>query len=131
MASTGSIGTMRPMKKVTQVSPRKVSATDNSILRTRRMGPVIRRTHSFGVDSATVTALTGEESRFGYGPEEILILNDSRLVALHIRPGGNLVGRLEHDDEWSIVGHLLLQLLIHRLALLGVGLLRRRLRLGG
>src|SRR5579859_6052791 len=122
---------MRPMKKVTQVRPKKVSATDSSILRARRMGPVMRRTHSFDVGSAAVTALMNDRSRFGYGPEEILILDDARLVALYAHPRGNLVGRLEHDDEWPIVGHLLLQFLIHRLALLGVGLLRRRLRLGG
>ena len=50
MASTGSIGMTRPMKKVTQVSPRNVSATENSTLMTRRMGPARRRTHSSGAD---------------------------------------------------------------------------------
>ena len=62
MASTGSIGMMRPMKKVTQVSPRKVSATENSRLMTRRMGPAMRRTHSLGADAAAVAALTGDGS---------------------------------------------------------------------
>ena len=42
MASTGSIGMTRPMKKVTQVSPRKVSATENSRLWRDRMGPASR-----------------------------------------------------------------------------------------
>ena len=39
MASTGSIGMMRPMRKVTQVSPRKVSATENSQVEDATDGP--------------------------------------------------------------------------------------------
>src|SRR5215469_8934350 len=108
MASTGSIGTMRPMKKVTQVNPRNVSATDSSTLRIRRMGPATCRTHSFGEDLAAVVALTCDASRLDYGPEEVLIFDNTGLVALHIHPRGDLVGRLEHDDERSGVCHQLL-----------------------
>ncbi len=39
MASTGSIGMTRPMKKVTQVRPRKVSATENSTSDDATNGP--------------------------------------------------------------------------------------------
>src|SRR5215212_4038167 len=42
MASTGSIGITRPMKKVTQVSPRKVSATE-SRLRAARLATLLAR----------------------------------------------------------------------------------------
>ena len=61
MASTGSIGITRPMKKVTQVSPRKVSATENSSSQ-RRDGwaPARRRTPSVGrVDAPPAAAAHG------------------------------------------------------------------------
>src|SRR5271167_4919529 len=114
MASTGSIGMMRPMKKVTQVSPRNVSATENTRLMTRRMGPASRRTHSLGArtsgaDTSAAVVLMGVGSCLRNRPVEIEVFDDAGLVAMHGHPRGNLVGRLEHDDERPLVGHRLLQ----------------------
>src|SRR5215470_14412773 len=47
MASTGSIAITRPMKKVTQVSPRKVSATDSRV-RAVRLATLLARLQACG-----------------------------------------------------------------------------------
>src|SRR5262245_27755699 len=104
MASTGSIGTTRPIKKVTQVNPRKVSATENSRLTTRRMGPARHRTHLSGADTAAVPAVTGDKLCLGDRPEEVEVLDKARLVALDVAARGDLVGRLEHQDIRPLVG---------------------------
>src|SRR5271157_3705226 len=81
MASTGSIGMMRPMKKVTQVSPRKVSATEDNMLATRRMGRATRKTHpSFVIAAVVAVALTPTVSGLRDRPEEVEVLDNARLV---------------------------------------------------
>src|SRR5713226_4354174 len=116
MASTGSIGMTRPMKKVTQVRPRKVSATEKSSLPTYRTGPASRRTRpSF--------AVAGNALLLRDGAIEVEILEETGLEAFHIGARGDLVGVLEHDHERAVIRDLLLQRGVFGLALLGVDLL--------
>src|ERR1700730_19450755 len=58
MASTGSIGITRPMKKVTQVSPRKVSPTENR-LRAARLAKLRARPQAQGPPPARAGAPDG------------------------------------------------------------------------
>src|SRR5476649_971858 len=92
MASTGSIGMTRPMKKVTQVSPRKVSPTETRVL-TDRLARLLALNASGLPDLAEVAQISG----------------DTRSVAGRCRAPRHLDVVLEHEDVRALVRHLLLQ----------------------
>src|SRR5436305_1708978 len=122
MASTGSIGMTRPMKKVTQVRPRNVNATESSRFPRWRMVPTRRRPHPSFAIAATWAATAGDEPSLRDGAIEVEILEEAGLEALHVSARSDLVGILEHDDERPLVGHLLLKCGVFGLPLLGVDL---------
>src|SRR5471032_492992 len=92
MASTGSIGMTRPMKKVTQVSPRKVSPTENRVL-TNRLAKLLALNASGLPDFAEVTQVSGDTGSVS-----------GRLLAPR-----HLDVVLEHEDVRALVRHPLLQ----------------------
>src|SRR6267154_4184457 len=132
MASTGSIGITRPIKKVTQVSPRKVSTTENR-LRAARLVRLLARPQARrpppapagAPDAAPCVAGALNASRLPDGAVEVQILGDAGVEPGRRRAPRHLVVVLEHEDVRAVVRHLLLQ----RRVLLGafprVQLLRR------
>src|SRR5580704_17167511 len=131
MASTGSIGITRPMKKVTQVRPRKVRRTDQSKRQTRRTGPATRRAHSPSVTAAGAATITMGELSLRDRTIAIDVLEEPGLEAFHIRTRLDLVRVLEHDHERARVRNRLLQGRVLGLALFGIDFLGGRQRLLG
>src|SRR5216684_3255158 len=128
MASTGSIGITRPMKKVTQVSPRKVSATENRLRAVRLARPQARcppPARAGAADAAPCVAEALNASRLPDGAVEVQILGDAGVEPGRCRAPRHLVVVLEHEDVRALVRHLLLQRCVLLGAFLGVQLLRR------
>src|SRR5712675_1079355 len=132
MASTGSIGITRPMKKVTQVSPRKVSPTENRLLAARlakllaspqaRAPPPAR---AGAPDGAPCVADSLNASGLPDGAEEVQVFGDAGIVAGRCRAPRHLEVVLEHEDVRAVIRHLLLQRGVLLGAFRGVELLGR------
>src|SRR5262245_53665720 len=104
MASTGSIGTTRPMKKVTQVRPRKVSATEERVCAARLASvqarwPPPARLGTPDAAPSVVEALNA--SGLPDGAVEIQILGDAGIEPGCRRAPRHLVVVLEHEDVGS------------------------------
>src|SRR5882672_1953999 len=88
MASTGSIGITRPMKKVTQVSPRKVRATESRLLAVR-LARLLARPQARcpppewmgAADAAPSLPAALNGSGLPDGAEEVQVLGDAGIVA--------------------------------------------------
>src|SRR5215211_2621847 len=126
MASTGSIGITRPMKNVTQVSPRKVSATENR-LRAARLARLLANPQARcpRPPRAEVADAAVNVSGLPDGAVEVQVLGDAGVEPGRRRAPRHLVVVLEHEDVRALVGHLLLQPRVLLGAFLGVELLRR------
>src|ERR1700756_667844 len=113
MASTGSIGMTRPMKKVTQVSPRKVRPTETRMPAARWARPQARDLLARAGEPPDAPgggpSVTDSLNASGLpdGAEEALVSGDAGIV-----PGGRRAPRhldivLEHEDVGAFVRHLL------------------------
>src|SRR6266851_10368108 len=130
MASTGSIGITRPMKKVTQVSPRKVSTTENR-LRAALLARLLARPQARcppparAPDDDPCVAEALNASGLPDSAVEVQVLGDAGAESGRCRAPRHLVVVLEHEDVRALVRHLLLQRCVLLGAFLGVQLLRR------
>src|SRR4029077_19107687 len=115
MASTGSMGITRPMKKVTQVSPRKVSTTENR-LRAIRLARLLARLQARCLPPAPAGAPDADPcvaealnaSGLPDGAVEVQVLGDAGTVPGRRRAPRHLEVVLEHEDVRTVVRHLLL-----------------------
>src|SRR5258707_8723594 len=115
MASTGSIGITRPMKKVTQVRPRKVSPTENRLLATR-LARLLARPQARGPPPARAGAPDGapcvadslNASGLPDGAEEVQVFGDAGAEPCRRHAPRHLAVVLEHADVRALVRDLLL-----------------------
>src|SRR5690606_6433061 len=129
IASAGSMGTTRPMKKVTASRPRKVVTTVSRkprIARPRRLARLLPRQ---GFALLSVMAKVSYRSVLGDGMDEIGIEARAELVVLQLVRIARNLGLLEDDDIGPPRQHFLLQFLVDRSALVGVLFEQRGLRL--
>src|ERR1700730_6845093 len=132
MANTGSIGITRPMKKVTQVSPRKVSPTENRLL-AARLAKLLARPQARGAPPARAGAPDGppcvadslNASGLPDGAEEVQVLGDAGAVPGRRHAPRHLAVVLHDEDVRALVRHHLLQRGVSLGALAGIQLLGR------
>src|SRR3546814_10671198 len=108
MASTGSIGTTRPMMKVTNSSPRKVRSSETTRLRAVRSGdgrdrllkpsPAVDRLSS-GVVTTNRALL--QRPLLRHFRLEVDIEGGDADEAIGVGASRRHLDLLEHDDEWS------------------------------
>src|SRR3954454_2826506 len=95
----------RPITKVTQVRPRKVSITENSSPARWRRTATVRRAAALSTRAGGTAAVTDKQAPPPPPPllhdraVEVEVLEDAGLEASHAGPRRHLVGVLEHDDE--------------------------------
>src|SRR5260370_10553131 len=108
MASTGSIGITRPMKKVTQVSPRKVSTTENR-LRAALFASLLARPQARcppparAPDDDPCVAEALNASGLPDSAVKVQVLGDAGSEPGPCRAPRHLVGVREHTDGRGLV----------------------------
>src|SRR5260370_30477735 len=111
MASTGSIGITRPMKKVTQVSPRKVSTTENRLRAALLARPQARCPPPARAGAADPVPCVAEALNASGLPDSAVegqVLGDAAAGPGRCRAPRPLVVGLAHEDVRALVRHLLL-----------------------